>query len=241
MQQSKLHSRFVTAAAIVASLFVQHRVCLAQENLSRIRVTGIATDPPIVTEAEEPLPPDAQDLTSTFDGEAAEIRQKAEQEIQVKRETLIKALKILQDNYTRAAKLDEAVAIRTKIRQLRVAHLKPLPNPGHLSRFANQIGESFHFEVVGRASGIIFGSDVYTCDSDLATAVVHAGLLKVGQRGFVKATLVKSPNEHPATTRNGVTSYGYGPFLASYTLEPVPESNVPPDKGKAIESKGTSR
>jgi len=180
-------------------------------------------------ETADPLPPDAEAVIKVFEDEAAAIREKAEQEIQSKRQTLIKSLQALQDAYTRAARLDEAVAIRDTIRQLRVAHLKPLPNPGNLSRFANCIGQTFYFEVVGRSSYSIWGTEVYTYDSDLATAAVHAGVLKAGQRGIVKVTMINSPEMHRGSTHHGVTSYDYGPYAGSYTVElPRPTDQTPP-------------
>ena len=169
----------------------------------------------------DPLPQDAQALMSVFDAEAAAIREQAEQKIQSRRETLVKALQALQDSYTREAKLDEAVAIRDRIRQLKVSHLKSLPNPGNLARYVNCIGQSFHFDVVGRTGYSIWGSEVYTYDSDLATAAVHAGVLKTGQRGIVKVTMVKSPESHRGSVQNGVTSYNWGTYSASYTVEPA--------------------
>jgi len=49
---------------------------------------------------------------------------------------------------------------------------------------------------VGQAGYSIWGSEVYTYDSHLATAAIHAGVLKAGQRGIVKVTMVKSPDAH---------------------------------------------
>lgn len=173
----------------------------------------------IVIHVAEPLPADAKALMSVFDGEAAAIRQRAEQEIQRKQQTLIAALQALQDAYTRDAKLDEAVAIRNTIRQMKVSHLKVQPGPTNLMEYANHIGESFHFDVTGQTGYTIWGSEVYTCDSNLATAAVHAGVLNEGQRGIVKVTILKSPESHQGSTAHGVTSSSWGSFSSSYTVE----------------------
>jgi hypothetical protein len=167
----------------------------------------------------EPLPADAQSLVTAFDGESTAIRQKAEQEIQAKRQTLITTLQALQDSYTREAKLDEAVAIRNTIRQLRTSQLNVLPDPGILYEYSNRIGETFYFDVTGQVGNSIWGSEVYTTDSHLATAAVHAGVLKVGQRGIVKVTILKSPETHRGSTANGVASSNWGSYTASYTVE----------------------
>lgn len=179
----------------------------------------------VVLNPNEPLPADAQELVSAFASDATAIRQKAEQDLQARRESLINTLQTLQDSYTREAKLDEAVAIRDVIRQLKAANLKPLPDPGNLAEFVGRIGEVFHFEIIGKTGATIWGTEVYTYDSPLATAAVHAGVLRRGQRGIVKVTMVKSPESHHGTTQNGVTSHNWGTYSASYTVERA--SSVP--------------
>ena len=187
----------------------------------------------IIINTSEPLPSDAQSLVTAFDSDSANIRQKAEQEIQAKRQALIQSLQTLQDSYTRDARLDEAVAIRDTIRQLKASGLKALPDPGNLAAYVNQIGETIYFDVVGRNSGSAWGSEVYTYDSDLGTAAVHAGVLKVGQRGLVKVTMHKSPDAHRGSTQNGVTTSNWGSFSASYTVErPFTDRNPPPLSSK---------
>jgi hypothetical protein len=173
-------------------------------------------DPVPMPETE--LPVAAIEILDRYQAEAKEIRQRAEQEIAVRREATIKTLQTLQDQYTREAKLDEAVAIRDKIRMLRFAHLKPRPNPGNLTSFRTRIGTTFYFEVVGARQGAVWGTDVYTYDSSLAAAAVHAGVLKLGQRGIVKVTMVMSPESHQGSARNGILSADFGPFGASYTV-----------------------
>ena len=182
----------------------------------------------VVVNPSDPLPADALSLVKVFAGESTAIREKAEQEIQSRRQILIVTLQGLQDDYTRRAKLDEAVAIRDVIRQLKAAHLKPLPNPGTMSQYTNRIGETFWFEVVGQVSSSIWGTEVYTYDSDLATAAVHMGVLKPDQRGIVKVTMVASPESHRASTLNGVTSSNWGPYSASYTIERAVSDYTPP-------------
>jgi hypothetical protein len=189
----------------------------------------------VVAPASEPLPADAQVLVTAFDGDSAAIRQKAEQEIQAKRQALINALQALQDSYTREAKLDEAVAIRNTIRQLRVSHLNLKPDPGNLYEYASRVGETFYFDVTGQVGYSIWGSEVYTADSHLATAAVHAGVLKVGQRGIVKVTIVKSPESHRGSTANGVASANWGSYTASYTVESPFHNSTP-----ALQSKPTT-
>src|SRR5205807_2155099 len=64
------------------------------------------------------------------------------------------------------------------------------PDPGTMTGFRAEVGKSFVFQVTGSDSGSIWGSDVYTDDSNLATAAVHAGIIPVGQQGVVKVTVL---------------------------------------------------
>jgi choice-of-anchor C domain-containing protein len=65
------------------------------------------------------LPRDAGKRIKEFEAEAETIRKKADAEIQALREKLLPELEALQESYTKAGKLDEAVAIRGRIRQLK--------------------------------------------------------------------------------------------------------------------------
>jgi len=102
------------------------------------------------------------------------------------------------------------------------------PTPTDVSgQIRGKNGEVFHFEVTGARDGTVWGSDVYTDDSDLATAAVHAGLLQVGQKGIVKVTLLPGQQQYRGSTRNGVTTLDYHAWDGSYRIEAVPL----PDKG----------
>ena len=192
----------------------------------------------IVDDLEQDLPPEAAELIREFNAESQQIRSKAETEISQHRETAIIQLNRLQDEYGQAQKTDEAVAVRNKIRELRIAHLKPRPNPGNVANLAQRIGQTYYFDVTGAKQGSVWGTDTYTADSTLAVAAVHAGVLKVGQRGMVRVTIVKSPEKHQGSERNGITTSDYGPYSGSYkirrplasdknTNEIVPELDVP--------------
>jgi len=72
--------------------------------------------------------------------------------------------------------------------------------------------------VVGTTNGGLWGDGVYTCDSTLATAAVHAGVLKNGQAGAVAVVALPGQSQYPSTTRNGVTSTAYGTWNESYAF-----------------------
>ena len=59
---------------------------------------------------------------------------------------------------------------------------------------------------------------MYTTDSQLATAAVHAGAVRAGQTGVVKVTMLASPPAFQGSSRNGVTSNPYGPYPAAYRV-----------------------
>ncbi|HEX7779412.1 MAG TPA: M56 family metallopeptidase [Vicinamibacterales bacterium] len=62
------------------------------------------------------LPADGRQLVETFNADRRAIQQEAEKRIVERREALVKALQDLQEQYTKAGKLDEAVAIRDYLR-----------------------------------------------------------------------------------------------------------------------------
>jgi hypothetical protein len=81
------------------------------------------------------------------------------------------------------------------------------------------VGESFTFSVTGRTTGPVYGSGPYTADTDLATAAVHAGLLKDGEKGTVYVTIVEPPDQFTSTSANGVNSTAWGAYPAAYTVK----------------------
>lgn len=168
--------------------------------------------------SESDLPPEAQEALKAFEAESRELRTKAQKEIAAQRDATIKQLDVLQNQYNELQKTDEAIAIREKIRQLRVSHLKSRPNPGSLVRYGHKVGQTFYFNVTGVANGTVWGTDVYTSDSQLAAAAVHAGVLRVGQRGIVRVTIVKSPEQFLGSERNGVVTFDFGPYPGSYKV-----------------------
>src|SRR5262249_30076731 len=80
------------------------------------------------------------------------------------------------------------------------------PDPGALVTFRAEVGKSFLFEVTGSNAGSVWGTDIYTDDSSLATAAVHAGVLTPGQKAIVKVTILPGQAGYADTTRYGVSS-----------------------------------
>jgi hypothetical protein len=91
-----------------------------------------------------------------------------------------------------------------------------LPDPGNLKAYSAQLGQSFHFEVTGATGGSVWGDGVYTDDSQLASAAVHAGVIKAGKTGVVIVKILPGQDSYGGATRNGVESSTYGSWNASY-------------------------
>jgi hypothetical protein len=91
---------------------------------------------------------------------------------------------------------------------------------GDLRSLEGNLGQSYFFPVTGETRGPLWGTDVYTSDSNLGTACVHAGILKVGENGVIKVTMVTPIPVFNGSTRNGVTSSTWTPgWSGAYTIE----------------------
>lgn len=171
---------------------------------------------PAAAQAEE-VPGEAQAVIEEFRRAERAIRKQAEERLRPVRKKAVERLQALQDKYCRAARLDEALAVREAIRALQGIR----PDPGQLRVTPDEIGKSYLFEVTGSTEGAVWGSEVYTSDSHLGTAAVHAGLLAPGRKGVVRVRVIEGQQSYRASTRNGVTSRAWGKWNASFTLEPA--------------------
>jgi LCCL domain len=189
------------------------------------------------------LPADAQKLVDRFSEQQAEARREADAKIAGQREELVKQLQALQDSYTKAGSLDEAVAVRDTIRQLTtgagrrlmpgVVRLVPTSRltpdraawaalrdeSADLVVYRDRVGETLAMTVTGSTEGRVWGDGVYTDDSSLGAAAVHAGLLGPGETGTVRVTILPGQDRYTGSTRHGVTSADYGAWAGSYRLD----------------------
>jgi archaellum component FlaC len=162
---------------------------------------------------------DVAAIQERADREIEELNERCRQKVQTQVEKLIAELKPLQQSHAREGLLDEALAIRDQIKQLKVDQGGAEPDPGSLVGLHTQVGKSFCFDVTGQTDGAIWGSDVYTSDSSLATAAVHAGKVRPGERKVVRVTIVPALSSFQGSTRNGVTSGSYGPYPGAYRID----------------------
>ena len=114
-----------------------------------------------------------------------------------------------------ALKLSDVRSLRTgPLADVETANV--VNDPGNLNAYQGRVGSIVAFRVTGNANGSIWGTDVYTFDSPLSTAAVHAGLVKVGQTGVVRVKIIPSPQTYQGSLRNGVQSNPYGAYSMAY-------------------------
>ncbi|WP_414664488.1 LamG-like jellyroll fold domain-containing protein [Horticoccus sp. 23ND18S-11] len=90
--------------------------------------------------------------------------------------------------------------------------------PLNLVGYRNKVGQTYQFTVTGATGGAVWGTDVYTDDSSVARAAVHAGLLAVGETKNVTITLLGGQASYGASTRNGVTTSSWGAWPGSFAF-----------------------
>jgi hypothetical protein len=125
--------------------------------------------------------------------------------------------------------MQELVAYFDRKQQLTPKQLRKLLDQGFLASDAppsmvdlcDQVGATYYFRLQGGIEGQLWGTDIYTGDSSLAMAAVHAGALKAGESGIVKVTVVQPPADYQGSVRNGVTSSDFGRYGIAYKLERV--------------------
>lgn len=85
------------------------------------------------------------------------------------------------------------------------------------------VGTVLSAECPGQGSaGALWGTDVYTDDSSLCTAAVHAGLITLANGGRVIFELLPGQASYLGTPRNGLASAGYGAWGGSFSFLSTP-------------------
>lgn len=160
------------------------------------------------------LPAEARDVVEAYQAEKRAIERRIRKQLRPHQLEAVQRLRALQDDYTRRADLDGALAVRVAIYEL----LQIRDDPGVLHLDAADIGRRLTFLVTGKRASNIWGSDVYTGDSHLGGVCVHAGLLEPGERGVVTVDVLAGRQRYASTTRHGITSQSYGPWSVSFEV-----------------------
>ena len=66
--------------------------------------------------------------------------------------------------------------------------------------------------------GTVWGTDVYTDDSSVCTAAVHAGLITEVEGGEVVIEISAGLEAYEGSTANGVTTSAYGSWSGSFSF-----------------------
>jgi LCCL domain-containing protein len=163
----------------------------------------------------EDIPDEARAVLDEYQKSAVVIQAKAETDLGALQRKFIPRLKVLQDKYCRAAKLDDALAVREAIRSL----LGIQPDPGAVHAGPQDIGRSSLYWTTGSVDGAVWGGEVYTTDSNLGTAAVHAGVLRAGEKAIVRVRIVAGQKSYLGSTAHGITSQAWGSWTSSFTIE----------------------
>nr|WP_233582862.1 LCCL domain-containing protein [Corallococcus sp. CA053C] len=65
----------------------------------------------------------------------------------------------------------------------------------------------------------MWGTDLYTDDSNVCSAALHAGVIPA-TGGTVVVTLQPGLSSYRGTTRNGVSTLPYGSWAGSFSISP---------------------
>jgi hypothetical protein len=87
------------------------------------------------------------------------------------------------------------------------------------SGFKGEAGQTYKFRCPadGTEQGI-YGSDIYTQDSSICTAAVHAGLITLAQGGVVTIEYRPGRPTYGSTVRNGIKSRTWGEYPRSFVV-----------------------
>lgn len=165
----------------------------------------------------------AEEIKRTAEAEVATVQADAAKELSPLLRDLFHRLKAMQAEFMKEGKLDEALAVRNRLRGLRSDLFGVKPDPGNMTDYNSaDFSKALVFEVVGSADGNIWGTDIYTGDSRLAVAAVHAGAVRVGERALVRVTLSNgSERVFDGSERYGIRSLDYGNYSLAFRVERI--------------------
>jgi hypothetical protein len=75
--------------------------------------------------------------------------------------------------------------------------------------------------------GMVWGTDVYTDDSGICSAAIHAGAITANEGGVVLVTWAPKQPTYIGTARNGITTHDYGAWGRSFFVQKVDAGGQP--------------
>ena len=82
----------------------------------------------------------------------------------------------------------------------------------------HNIGQIFHYNIIGSESGTVWGDHIYTDDSNIAKAAIIEGLCKIGEEAEVSIKMVEPLSSYSSCFKNGVGSSSWGHWDGSYVF-----------------------
>ena len=83
-----------------------------------------------------------------------------------------------------------------------------------------ETGKTYKFKCPpGGKEGNVWGTDIYTADSSICNAAVHAGKLTMDNGGSVTIELRPGESSYKGTTRNGIKTSDYGAYGRSFVVK----------------------
>jgi LCCL domain len=112
-----------------------------------------------------------------------------------------------------------------------------LPDPGNLINYQNQVGKTLYFQLTASPAnfrgGFVWGTDVYTLDSTLWLAAMHAGLLQSGQSKVVGVTILGPQANFTGSRRNNITSGDWANYPGGFRFK-TGRANGPAPRAQAM-------
>ena len=93
-----------------------------------------------------------------------------------------------------------------------------ITTPTSMSSYRGNNNSLYSFTLTGSINGCrsLWGDSIYTDDSALNSAAVHAGILKNGEENTVYVEILPGKSSYSGITNNNVTSISYGSYPGSY-------------------------
>jgi cytoskeletal protein RodZ len=85
--------------------------------------------------------------------------------------------------------------------------------------FKGETGQTYTFQCPADGTAqSIFGNDIYTQDSSICTAAVHAGIISLAEGGKVTIEYRPGRSVYGSTVRNGIKSKTWGEYPRSFVV-----------------------
>ncbi|GAC1403012.1 MAG: hypothetical protein NVSMB64_03840 [Candidatus Velthaea sp.] len=95
----------------------------------------------------------------------------------------------------------------------------PIQWDSRASKFLGDPGQEYVFSCPGQGTAErVWGNDIYTDDSSICTAAVHAGKITFARGGVVRIRIRPGRAIYGSTARHGVQSEDYGTWGRSFTF-----------------------